>query len=93
MALPFLKQIDITCLVNILHHLHHFPGHGALRVVNPGLGIARGEMAAVLHSYFWHKIGSELYLLLSSDKTLIQHFVWTTDWSARGAVTCPAIFQ
>ena len=75
MALPFLKQTGITHLVNILHHLYHFPGQGVLEVVNLGLGIARGEMAAVLHSYFWRKTGGELHRLLSSDKTLIQHFL------------------
>lgn len=73
MALPFLKQTGITHLVNILHNLYHFPGQGVLGIVNLGRGIDRGEVAAVLHSYSWHKTDGELHL--SSDKNLIQHFL------------------
>lgn len=52
MALPFLKQTNITHFVNILHHLYHFPGPGVHAVVSLGLGVARGEMAAILYSVF-----------------------------------------
>lgn len=90
MALPFLNETDITHSVNILHHLYHFLGQGVRGDVNLGLSIARGEMAAALHSYLWDKTGGDILHLLSPDKTLIQHFHQTTDWSARGAA---AVFQ
>lgn len=79
MALPFLKQKDTTHLVNVIHYLHCFPRQEMLRVLNLGLGIARVEMASVLHSYYWHKTGGELHLPLNVDKTLSQHFLQTTD--------------
>lgn len=75
MALPFLKQTDTTHLVSILRYLYLFTGQGVLEVVNLGLGIAREELAAVLHSHFWCKTGGKLHHLRGLDKTLIQHFL------------------
>lgn len=71
------EETHSTHLVNILHHLCHSAGQRVLEVVNLGLSIAREEVAAVLHSYFWHKTGDELYL--SSAKASIQHFLQAAD--------------
>lgn len=58
--------------------------------MNLGLGTARGEMAAALHSYLWDKTAGDILHLHSPDKTSSQYFHQTTDGSARGAA---AVFQ